>query len=92
VLLLSAKGDTLWPSSAMADQVIARLNAKGFKHRREHIAYPDAGHAAVVPPSGQPNNSGYQNMGGTESGNAFARADGWARMLAFFKQALGGPK
>ncbi|RYY42057.1 MAG: dienelactone hydrolase [Sphingomonadales bacterium] len=92
VLLLSGKNDSLWPSAAMADQVVARLDAKGFKSRREHIAYPDAGHGAISPPGKSANNSGYANMGGTEAGNAFARSDSWARIEAFFHNSIGAPK
>jgi len=92
VLLLSAKSDTLWPSSEMADQVMARLDAKGFRHAHEHIAYPDAGHGATVPTLAvSPANAGVHNMGGTETGNAFARSDAWARMMTFYRKALGSP-
>ena len=92
VLLLSGKGDSMWPSSAMGDRVIARLDARGFKFRHEHIAYPDAGHGAMSPPNGSGNNSPQANMGGTEAGNGFARADSWARITAFFKASIGAPK
>ena len=92
VLLLSGKGDSLWPSAAMSDRVIARLDAKGFKFRHQHIAYPDAGHGAMSPPNGSGKNSGYANMGGTEAGNGFARADSWARIQAFFGESIGAPK
>ena len=92
VLLLSGKSDTLWPSSAMAEQVIARLDAHGFKHAHWHIAYPDAGHGAMSPAAGPVNNTAYANMGGTEAGNGFARSDSWARIAAFFKSSIGAPK
>lgn len=92
LLLLSGKNDMLWPSAAMSDQVIARLDAKGFKFRHEHIAYPDAGHGAMSPQSGAGNNTAYANMGGTEAGNGFARGDSWARILVFFKASIGAPK
>ncbi len=32
------------------------------------------------------------NMGGTEAGNAAARADAWPQTLAFFDAMLGGPR
>ncbi len=99
VLLLSGKSDGLWPSSAMSDQVMARLDAKHFRHPHEHIAYPDAGHGAMSPPYSAMGravpadaNAGNRNMGGTEAGNGFARTDSWRRTLAFFAAALGGPK
>jgi dienelactone hydrolase len=90
VLLLSGKGDSLWPSSQMADQVIARLDAKGFRHAHRHIAYPDAGHGAMLPPSIWNRNSSMDSLGGTEAGNAAARVDAWAQTLAFFARSLGG--
>ncbi|MEI9927271.1 MAG: hypothetical protein WDN44_05640 [Sphingomonas sp.] len=37
-------------------------------------------------------NSGMDNMGGTEAGNAAARADAWPQTLAFFDAMLGGPR
>lgn len=92
VLLLSGKSDALWPSAAMGDQVIARLDAKGFKHAHTHIAYADAGHGGMSPSDGSGNNSGAANMGGTDAGNGFARADSWARVAAFFKASIGAPK
>lgn len=93
VLLLSGRNDVLWPSSAMADQVIARLTARRFRHPHRHIAYPDAGHGATVPApaGGAAANSAARNLGGTEPGNAFARRDSWEQTVAFFARALGGP-
>lgn len=99
VLLLSGKADGLWPSTAMSDQVMARLDARHFRYSHDHIAYPDAGHGALSPPYSAMGravpaeaNAGSRNMGGTETGNGFARTDSWQRTLAFFATALGGPK
>lgn len=92
VLLLSGRQDGLWPSSAMSDQVIARLDAEGFKHKRQHIAYDNAGHTGVVPPYDEkPGSNGGFNMGGTPEGNKAAREDAFAKTLVFFAEALGGP-
>lgn len=91
VLLLSAKGDSLWPSTEMAEQVMARLDAKGFRYAHRHIAFADAGHAALSPLRPGASNSPADNLGGTEAGNAAAHADAWAKTLAFFDESLGGP-
>lgn len=92
VLLFSGRADTLWPSSAMADQVIARLDAKHFRYSHRHIAYPDAGHAGAIPPGeGAPPPTGYNALGGTTEGNAAARADSWIQTLAFLRTAIGEP-
>lgn len=99
VLLLSGKSDGLWPSSEMSDQVMARLDARHFRYPHQHIAYPDAGHGAVAPPYAAMGravppeaNAPARNMGGTEAGNGFARADSWQRTLAFFAGSIGAPK
>lgn len=90
VLLISGRDDAMWPSSAMSDMVVARLQAKGFSHPVEHLAYADAGHAVSSPPA-LPNTSGYPDeaAGGTAAGNAAGRADMWRRLILFFDTAFG---
>ena len=88
VLLLSGKADNLWPSSVMADQVIARLDATGFRYAHIHIAYPDAGHGATTPPIGNASMAGMDNIGGTPQGNEAARSDMWKHVIGFFAQYL----
>lgn len=89
ILLLSAKADSLWPSSAMSEQIMARLDAARYRHPHRHVAFADAGHGATLPPgSGPDRESGYNNLGGTEAGNAAARAGMWSETLAFFDQHL----
>ena len=93
ILLLSAKADTLWPSSEMSEQIMARLDARKFPHPHRHIAFADAGHGATLPPgSGPARESGYNNLGGTEAGNTAARAGMWRETLAFFGEYLGKGK
>lgn len=90
VLLLSAKSDTVWPSSEMSEQVVARLKAHGFARPYRHVAYADAGHAAMLPPEDGPaRNGGYDNLGGTEAGNAAARAGMWKETVAFLAENVG---
>lgn len=92
VLLLSARGDALWPSTEMSNRVMARLDAHHFRYPHRHIAYPDAGHGAVAPALVGGSNAPASNLGGTEAGNAAAHADAWAQTLAFFDASLGGPR
>jgi dienelactone hydrolase len=90
VLLISGRQDSLWPSSAMADTMMARLDKAKFKHAHQHLAYPDAGHAgfgAPVSPD-NPNLSHLADYGGTVAGNQAARADGWPKALAFLATAF----
>lgn len=93
VLMLSGQADTLWPSADMAARVERRLRDHGFAHNVVSIAYPDAGHAVFGPPIRDPNAPGLQaalGVGGTIPALIAARADGWPRVLAFLREALGG--
>lgn len=95
VLLLSARSDALWPSTAMSEQVMARLDAHHFARPHRHIAYPDAGHGAMSPPDGRPAGdparSALDNLGGTAAGNAAARTGMWQEVKAFLAAQLGRP-
>ncbi len=89
ILLLSAKADTVWPSSEMSEQIMSRLDVARYQHPYRHVAFADAGHGAALPPgSGPDRESGYNNLGGTETGNTTARAGMWRETLAFFNQHL----
>jgi dienelactone hydrolase len=88
VLLITGQADALWPSTEMANRVMARLDAKGFKPLHAHLSYPDAGHMAAVPPSDDPRTRAVGQFGGTPEGNAKARADMWKEVLAFLDRSL----
>ncbi|MBX9813969.1 MAG: hypothetical protein A4S12_01580 [Proteobacteria bacterium SG_bin5] len=91
VLLLSGDADTLWPSRRMCEQIVERLKAHGFRNPYRHLAFADAGHGAFAPPSDAPaRNSGYDNLGGTEAGNAAARAGMWQAVTEFLAAQLIG--
>ena len=90
VMLICGKADTLWPSCPMAEQVAARLKAKGFTHPVQLLEYADAGHALFGPPVDR-TNPVYPNLGGlggTPDGNNAARQDDWPRAMAFMDEAL----
>jgi dienelactone hydrolase/uncharacterized protein (DUF2141 family) len=96
VLLLSGEADALWPSTPMANAVIARLKAKKFKHAFDHYSYPGAGHLVfMADPTGVPTNTGAGGgiaLGGTPEANAKAWADNWPKTLKFFDAALKGAR
>ena len=84
VLLVCGEQDTLWPACPMARQLQARAPS-----RVKVLAYDDAGHAVFgLPPQSQSAPPGLAALGGSASGNARARADGWPRVLAFLHAAL----
>ncbi|MGH6909997.1 MAG: acyl-CoA thioester hydrolase/BAAT C-terminal domain-containing protein, partial [Phenylobacterium sp.] len=90
VLLISGRQDALWPSTAMGDAIMARLDAATFRYPHQHLAYDNAGHAAfgkppapgVVVPAAM-----IAQAGGTAEGNVAARVDSWPKTLAFLNEA-----
>ena len=96
ILLISGKADALWPSTALAEVAVKRLQKHKHGHSFEHLAYDDAGHLITAPyrPTAidslvHPQTKVKVAFGGTPQGNARACADSWPRVLAFFAKALG---
>ena len=94
VLLVAGQADRLWPSSAYARAIIARLDDAhdGFLH--QDLDYPAAGHAvgALVPNLPEPDTVvtsryGLLDLGGTRAADAAAKADAWPKLLAFLSLA-----
>ena len=44
ILILSGKGDEVWPSTFMANKIVERLRSNNFSHPYEHISF-EGGHA-----------------------------------------------
>ena len=93
VLLISGRDDKLWPSTPMADAVMARLDAAKFRYAHSHLAYDNAGHAAFGrpwDPAKPPPQAAFAQAGGTLEGTLAARADNWPKALAFLDSNLKG--
>jgi len=90
VLVISGKDDQLWPSSIMADLVVARLKENRHPYKFEHLAYESAGHAILTTygPKTRSTGSAQMNLGGQPAANARAQADSWPKALAFLKDGL----
>jgi len=88
IMLISAGKDGLWPSTPMSRRMTERLKAKGFRHRVEHLDYPDAGHGAVGGPVTMEQAQQLSRVGGSAEGNMVARAEVWGKILAFFDSSL----
>jgi len=94
ILLISGGDDRLWPSQLMADRMMERLKAKGFRNDYVHLNYDAAGHVVFV---GAPDGAMARAMGrpspmlgGSAEADAKAWADDWPRVLAFYGKALRG--
>lgn len=88
ILLISTDSDGLWPSTRMAQAVMARLQAKKWRGRRDHLRWQDASHLMMGTGPGitkitQGNFS--MDFGGTPEGTLKARAEAWAKV----KEMLG---
>lgn len=88
ILLISGVDDQIWPSTLMAEQIVARLGATEFVPTVRHLAFPEAGHGIAAPP-GEPLTSVSMQLGGTAEGNAYARGVAWEAMLSFLRERSG---
>jgi hypothetical protein len=99
VLLISAEDDLSWPSSAMANRIVARLKENHFPLPYENDVYANAGHGFFA--AHDPDDpwfvalykrlmtpSAVPNMGGTTEGNMAAQRDSWPKTLAFLHKYL----
>lgn len=48
ILLLSGKKDSLWPSSAMGNLIMQRLDQAKPPYKHQHVAYESAGHCGLI--------------------------------------------
>jgi dienelactone hydrolase len=96
VMLVSGRDDAVWPSTLMADRVLARLAAHRHPYPRQHLAYDAAGHTINRPPYWPTTAAPYRHVvsgrliavGGTPAGTAHARADSWPRVVRFLQESL----
>lgn len=89
VLLVSGTDDRLWPSTRMADQVLARLEGHGHPFPDRHLAYEGAGHGITFPYQPTPDvAAGGLPLGGTPAATARAARDHWPRVLRFLHRTL----
>jgi dienelactone hydrolase len=100
ILLVSGTDDQMWPSSALADIAIRRLEAHRHPYPFRHLKCERAGHLILVP--GGPRTtrtlrlqvegmSGcLLSMGGTPKADAEAGADAWRSLLEFLEAGVKG--
>jgi dienelactone hydrolase len=95
VLLLSGSDDGFWPSSDMADSIVARLQAAHHSHAAAHLRYEGAGHSIQFPyvPTTRivkPHAVAKVDLtaGGSPAANAHANEDSWPKVLGFLAAAV----
>lgn len=95
VLLISGKDDGIWPSTALSEIAIHRLEEHAHPYPYKHLAYEKAGHIISLPFQPTAYWDTFEVMpgvtlraGGTSSGNAHAAADSWPQVLEFIAEGL----
>lgn len=105
VLLLSGGKDRMWPSSGMAETVVARLAAAGKIDHVEHLHFAEAGHSfmpwapnlrsalAVRAINGArlAGFGGLFELGGRPAANRQALRQAWERVVPFLERHLSSP-
>jgi len=90
ISLASATDDMVWPSTALSERVIERLDAKDYSYEFGHDAHTGAGHYIRLPyiPTAGTVESEYIVYGGSQEANARASSGAWFETLSFFREAL----
>jgi dienelactone hydrolase len=100
ILLVSGADDQMWPSSALADIAMRRLETHHHPYPFRHLKYEGAGHQIMVP--GGPRTTRtlrlqvegmldrLLTMGGTPRADAEAGVDAWRSLLEFLEASLQG--
>jgi dienelactone hydrolase len=100
ILLVSGGDDQMWPSSALADIAMRRLEAHQHPYPFRHLKYDGAGHLILVP--GGPRTTRtlrlqvegmsdrLLSMGGTPRADAEAGVDAWRSLLDFLEASVKG--
>jgi dienelactone hydrolase len=89
ILLISGKDDRVWPSTSMAERIVARLREHQHPFTCRHLSYDNAGHSFGLPEQPRTNATTETfKMGGTPSGNAAAATSSWKATLEFLETEL----
>jgi dienelactone hydrolase len=94
ILLISGQADRM-SSPRLAEVAVRRAQQHHLAFPVEHVSYPHAGHLLTLPylPTTlrfrqHPIRHIDVDYGGTPAGDAFARADSWAKVVAFLRKNL----
>ena len=88
LMLVSGEDDQMWPSTRMADAIVARLTAHGRSFEYSHFSYAGAGHFSGPPSFNAHVGGGSFDLGGAAEANAAARNDSWPRVIDFLRRSL----
>ena len=93
--MISGQDDHM-SSPKLAEIAVRRAKQYNFTFPVEHFSYPDAGHLVLNLPylpttlrhTRHPIRRVDVDYGGTAAGDAYARADSWAKVVTFLQKIL----
>jgi len=102
ILLISGDRDRMWPSSTMAEQLVARLADAGKADQISHLRFSDAGHSfwpwrpgigserigRMVDAVRLMGVGGFVDLGGRPRANRAALDEAWPQVLSFLRSHL----
>jgi dienelactone hydrolase len=91
ILLIAGDEDQMWPSAAMARDVLARRRVRGGHPNDSLLVFSGAGHLigkAYLPAGSTRIAGGRLETGGTAAGNARAQSEAWRVVVRFFSESL----
>jgi hypothetical protein len=86
ILLIAGKDDQLWPSAAMAQQIVDRAKRTRFAPRVVDLTIANAGHHVANLPNRPTGDS--VRLGGTAAGLASAQLQSWRAIVGFLDEVL----
>jgi hypothetical protein len=89
LMLLAGSDDQIWPSTMMAERIMARLRLRGHAYHDQSLTFADVGHSipyVYLPTRGNWRDSPFA-IGGTPEGMAKAQANAWPQILKFLLDA-----
>jgi dienelactone hydrolase len=102
ILLVSGTDDHMWPSAALADIAMRRLETHRHPYPFRHLKYEGAGHQIRVPGGPQTvrtlklrvegASAELLDMGGTAKADTEAGSDAWRNVLEFLEASVRGRK
>lgn len=99
VLMISGGDDLMWPSAALSNLVLRRLEAHSHPYPYAHLSYPGAGHMIFPPYAPTTQRHAAHRVigtdfafGGSAAADAEAGEDSWRRVLSFLEAAVESAK
>jgi len=99
ILLISGDRDRMWPSSTMAEQLVARLADAGKADQISHLRFPEAGHSfmpwrpdiaserigRIIDDVRLMGIGGFVDLGGRPRANRAASHEAWPQVVRFLR-------